>query len=59
MKCYKTNYQKLADFTDDASKLEISGYKVNIIDGDFRNIKITTNEDFLVAEHFLNQTVES
>lgn len=41
-------------FTDDASVLEYSGEKINLIDGDYRNIKVTTSEDLLVAESFLD-----
>lgn len=31
--------------TDDASLVERAGYKVEIVDGDYQNIKITTKED--------------
>ncbi len=37
--------------TDDASLVERAGYPVVIIPGDYRNIKITTREDLVVAEH--------
>lgn len=36
--------------TDDASLLERLGKKVHIVIGDYRNIKITTPEDLVVAE---------
>lgn len=39
--------------TDDASLLERSGHKVHVVIGDYRNIKITTPEDLLLAEAFL------
>jgi 2-C-methyl-D-erythritol 4-phosphate cytidylyltransferase len=39
--------------TDDASLLERLGKKVHIVIGDYRNIKITTPEDLLLAEAFL------
>ena len=39
--------------TDDASLVEQLGYKVKIVAGDYRNIKITTPEDLVVAESFL------
>jgi 2-C-methyl-D-erythritol 4-phosphate cytidylyltransferase len=39
--------------TDDASLIERSGGKVHIIRGDYRNIKITTPEDLILAEAFL------
>ncbi|MDD2309518.1 MAG: 2-C-methyl-D-erythritol 4-phosphate cytidylyltransferase [Desulfuromonadaceae bacterium] len=39
--------------TDDASLIERSGGEVHIIRGDYRNIKITTPEDLILAELFL------
>jgi 2-C-methyl-D-erythritol 4-phosphate cytidylyltransferase len=41
-------------FTDDASVLEATGTAIHLTEGDYRNIKITTPEDILVAEVFLN-----
>lgn len=40
------------NFTDDASVLEANGHAINLIPGDYKNIKITTPEDLLVAEAF-------
>lgn len=40
--------------TDDASLIERTGGKVHIIRGDYRNIKITTPEDLILAEAFLS-----
>ncbi len=40
--------------TDDASLIERSGGEVHIIRGDYRNIKITTPEDLILAEAFLS-----
>lgn len=40
--------------TDDASLLERIGGKVHVVIGDYRNIKITTPEDLLLAQAFLN-----
>lgn len=40
--------------TDDASLLERTGKEVHIIQGDYRNIKITTPEDLVLAEAFLS-----
>lgn len=40
--------------TDDASLLERVGKEVRIIPGDYRNIKITTPEDLVLAEAFLS-----
>ena len=39
--------------TDDSSLVERLGYKVKIVKSDYRNIKITTPEDILIAEAFL------
>jgi 2-C-methyl-D-erythritol 4-phosphate cytidylyltransferase len=41
------------NFTDDASVLESNGHAINLIAGDYKNIKITTPEDLLVGEAFL------
>ncbi|WPP52570.1 2-C-methyl-D-erythritol 4-phosphate cytidylyltransferase [Catalinimonas niigatensis] len=48
----KEAYRMLRDknMTDDASVLEARGVKINLIEGDYRNIKITTREDLRVAE---------
>lgn len=40
-------------FTDDASVVEHYGFPITLIDGDYRNIKITTPEDLKIAEAFL------
>ncbi|MGB9814255.1 MAG: 2-C-methyl-D-erythritol 4-phosphate cytidylyltransferase [Thermovenabulum sp.] len=40
--------------TDDAVLVERLGVKVKIIDGSYENIKITTPEDIIIAEAFLN-----
>jgi 2-C-methyl-D-erythritol 4-phosphate cytidylyltransferase len=37
-------------YTDDASAVELAGYKVKLYPGDYENIKITTPEDLAVAE---------
>lgn len=39
--------------TDDASLIERSGGKICIVPGDYRNIKITTPEDLILAQAFL------
>lgn len=39
--------------TDDAMLAEYFGYPVNIVHGSYRNIKITTSDDLLIAETFL------
>ena len=41
--------------TDDASVVERCGGSVGIVPGEYRNIKITTPEDLILAEAFLAQ----
>ena len=41
------------DFTDDAGVLEAAGHSIELVEGDYKNIKITTPEDLMVAETFL------
>jgi len=41
--------------TDDAMMVEQLGVKAKVATGDYRNIKITTQEDLMVAEAFLKQ----
>ena len=38
------------EYSDDAAVVERAGYKVKLYPGDYRNIKITTPEDLLLAE---------
>lgn len=40
-------------FTDDASVVERFGQKINLVEGSYENIKITTPEDLVWAESFL------
>ncbi len=48
-KAYKEGYQA----TDDAQLAEWAGQPVAIVEGDYRNLKITTPEDLLLAESFI------
>jgi 2-C-methyl-D-erythritol 4-phosphate cytidylyltransferase len=41
--------------TDEAALLEWQGYSVHIIDGDYKNIKITTPEDLKIARLFYKE----
>ena len=43
-------------FTDDASVLEKSGHKISLFEGSYKNIKITTSEDLIIAEAFLKNS---
>ena len=47
---YKQNFSLF--FTDDASVLENNGGKITTIQGEERNLKITTEEDLKIAEIF-------
>ena len=49
----------LASTTDDASVVEKHGRPVYVVDGWPLNIKITTAEDFKMAEQFLDVTSRS
>jgi 2-C-methyl-D-erythritol 4-phosphate cytidylyltransferase len=51
LKAYKVFYKDY--FTDDASVWEADGNTVTLIEGDYKNIKITTPEDLLVAKAFI------
>jgi 2-C-methyl-D-erythritol 4-phosphate cytidylyltransferase len=41
-------------FTDEATVVEAYGIKVTLVEGEINNIKITTQEDLLLAEHILD-----
>ncbi|MDD3437255.1 MAG: 2-C-methyl-D-erythritol 4-phosphate cytidylyltransferase [Candidatus Gastranaerophilales bacterium] len=51
----KKAHEQLAgkDFTDDAGMLEFLGYDVYILEGDYKNIKITTPNDIDFVESYL------
>ncbi|MGV8145227.1 MAG: 2-C-methyl-D-erythritol 4-phosphate cytidylyltransferase [Alkaliphilus sp.] len=58
----KTDYEKQkADKlpADDASLVEQIGIKVNVIKGDYENIKITTPEDIIIANEILRKRGEN
>lgn len=40
-------------YTDDASLVERIGVQVKILEGEYRNIKITTKEDLIIVEAFI------
>jgi 2-C-methyl-D-erythritol 4-phosphate cytidylyltransferase len=52
LSAYQTNFRE--EFTDDASVFEYGGMKVNLIDGNPENIKITTKKDLAIAETLLD-----
>lgn len=51
----KTVHEKLQglNFTDDAGMVESLGYDVYVLEGDYKNIKITTQNDIDVAKVYL------
>ncbi|MFO0976899.1 MAG: 2-C-methyl-D-erythritol 4-phosphate cytidylyltransferase [Planctomycetaceae bacterium] len=51
--------RRLADATDEASMVEAAGHPVHVIDGWPMNIKLTTNEDFKLAELYVNALPKS
>jgi len=51
--------EEISSFTDDASVFESMGKTIYLVDGDYKNIKITTPEDMILAECFLVQENDS
>jgi 2-C-methyl-D-erythritol 4-phosphate cytidylyltransferase len=49
---FQRNFQE--SFTDEATVVEESGIKINLIEGDMYNIKITTPTDLVIAERLLS-----
>lgn len=45
------------EFTDDASVVEKFGHSIFLVEGDYRNIKITTPTDLLMAEQLLKDFI--
>ena len=52
----KKAFQEGAAITDDCSAVELMGFKVRIVEGDERNIKVTTPMDLKIAELLLEET---
>jgi 2-C-methyl-D-erythritol 4-phosphate cytidylyltransferase len=52
-KAYLQPYQE--NFTDDASVVEQTGVNINLVGGNYQNIKITFPEDIAIAEFLLKQ----
>lgn len=55
MRVYQSAFERDKFSTDDAALAEQYGEKVFIVEGEYQNIKITTPEDLLIAESFINQ----
>jgi 2-C-methyl-D-erythritol 4-phosphate cytidylyltransferase/2-C-methyl-D-erythritol 2,4-cyclodiphosphate synthase len=54
-KAYQTAYTENFYGTDDASLVERLGKEVKMIEGSYENIKITTNEDMLMADTLIKK----
>lgn len=54
---YQQSYQPA--FTDEATVVEANGVPVHLIEGEYRNLKITRPEDLLFAEQYLAQTLKN
>lgn len=52
-KAFLKTYEQ--EFTDDASVLEAFGEKINLVEGNRENIKITTEQDLIVAEALIEE----
>jgi 2-C-methyl-D-erythritol 4-phosphate cytidylyltransferase len=50
-KCIGRRKEYSSHFTDDATIFEKAGFKVNLIEGEENNIKITTTRDLEFAEY--------
>lgn len=57
-KAYKNAIEENYLGTDDSSLVEMIGYEVHIIEGDYNNIKITTPEDLFLAKNILDNWSE-
>ncbi len=53
-----TENADLSAFTDDTSVMEAAGFEVLVTEGSYRNIKITTKEDLIMAQAFLSEEEE-
>jgi 2-C-methyl-D-erythritol 4-phosphate cytidylyltransferase len=49
--------EELSTFTDDASVAEHAGFTINLIEGNYENIKITTPEDLLWAKIIIGYSI--
>lgn len=55
LECYERAIAEGFAATDDAMMAEYAGLPVALVSGSYRNIKITTPDDLLIAEAFLQQ----
>ena len=55
MQCHEKIKRNNIIVTDDTMVAERYGNKVYLYDGDYTNIKVTTPEDLIIAEHLATQ----
>ncbi|UXS75374.1 2-C-methyl-D-erythritol 4-phosphate cytidylyltransferase [Staphylococcus chromogenes] len=55
LNAYQQAEQTQFEGTDDASLLEHAGETVHVVEGDYENIKITTEDDLWMGQAFLNK----
>lgn len=53
-RCHKEVKNKNIQVTDDTMVVEMFGNQVYVYDGDYKNIKVTTKEDLIMCNEFLN-----
>ncbi|NMA67293.1 MAG: 2-C-methyl-D-erythritol 4-phosphate cytidylyltransferase [Clostridiaceae bacterium] len=58
LKSYQQAYQKGLKGTDDASLAEAAGYNVFMFEGSYNNIKLTSPEEFVLAEQLVKKASE-
>lgn len=51
LKAFEKEYQE--NFTDEATVVELDGNKIELIEGEYNNLKITRPSDLVLAEHYL------
>jgi len=52
-KAFEKAFQENADYTDDCQLMESTGMKVQLVESDYTNIKITTRDDVIFAESII------
>jgi 2-C-methyl-D-erythritol 4-phosphate cytidylyltransferase len=55
---YSKAGKAMINFTDDSGLVENAGHKVKIVESSYRNIKITTREDLIIAEALLKGSIK-
>jgi 2-C-methyl-D-erythritol 4-phosphate cytidylyltransferase len=60
LKDLQKTYDQLYDprFTDDATVMELAGFPIHLFEGSYNNIKVTTPEDWILAEKILDWSPE-